>query len=374
MRVLLIGAGHAHLGVVREAARLRAEGVELCLISPPVFRYSGLATGVLSGALEPGAGEIDVAGLASAFGVAFHPSEITAVDRSGRSVKLLDGATLTYDVLSLNVGSRTADPLELAAKADVWAVKPLSRLLELRVRLEADIDRSGACPNIVIAGTGQAGLEVAAALAGLCEQRRVTPQITLVGPAFGAREASTADRALRRTLERRGAAFVDGAVAGRGPAVCRLASGQALACEALVLATGLIPPQLVGRLGLATDPSGRLLTRDTLQSTADDRIFATGDCAVIASAPRPCVGVFGVRATPVLVHNLGAIARGQRLKRFRPQASWLSIMDLGDGTGLAQRGRWWWLGRASLHLKRRIDLDFIRRMRAPPPVGDKPVR
>ena len=374
MRVLLIGAGHAHLGVVREAARLRAEGVELCLISPPVFRYSGLATGVLSGALEPGAGEIDVAGLASAFGVAFHPSEITAIDRSGRSVTLLDGATLTYDVLSLNVGSRTADPLELEAQADVWAVKPLSRLLELRVRLEADIDRSGACPNIVIAGTGQAGLEVAAALAGLCEQRRVTPQITLVGPAFGAREASTADRALRRTLERRGAAVVDGAVAGRGPAVCRLASGQALACEALVLATGLIPPQLVGRLGLATDPSGRLLTRDTLQSTADDRIFATGDCAVIASAPRPCVGVFGVRATPVLVHNLGAIARGQRLKRFRPQASWLSIMDLGDGTGLAQRGRWWWLGRASLHLKRRIDLDFIRRMRAPPPVGDKPVR
>ena len=374
MRVLLIGAGHAHLGVVREAARLRAEGVELCLISPPVFRYSGLATGVLSGALEPGAGEIDVAGLASAFGVAFHPSDVAAIDRGGRSVTLLDGATLTYDVLSLNVGSRTADPLELAAQADVWAVKPLSRLLELRVRLEADIDRSGACPNIVIAGTGQAGLEVAAALAGLCEQRRVTPQITLVGPAFGAREASTADRALRRILERRGAAFVDGAVAGRGPEVCRLASGQALACEALVLATGLIPPQLVGRLGLATDPSGRLLTRDTLQSTADDRIFATGDCAVIASAPRPCVGVFGVRATPVLVHNLGAIARRQPLKRFRPQANWLSIMDLGDGTGLAQRGRWWWLGRASLHLKRRIDLDFIRRMRAPPPVGDKPVR
>jgi NADH dehydrogenase FAD-containing subunit len=128
---------------------------------------------------------------------------------------------------------------------------------------------------------------------------------------------------------------------------------------------------LVGRLGLATDRNGRLLTRDTLQTTGDDRVFATGDCAVIASAPRPCVGVFGVRATPVLVHNLAAMARQRRLKRFRPQARWLSIMDLGDGTGLAQRGRWWWLGGVSLLLKRRIDLDFIRRMGAPPPVGGK---
>lgn len=371
MRVLLIGAGHAHLGVVREAARLRAEGVELFLISPPVFRYSGLVTGVLSGALDPAAGEIDVAGLTAAFGVTFHPTEVTAIDRDSRRVTLSDGATLAYDILSLNIGSRTADPLDLAAQADVWTVKPLSRLLDLRARLEAEIARSGVCPNLVIAGTGQAGLEVAAALAGLCERRRVIPRITLVGPAPGARESSAADRALRRTLERRGVVFVDGAVAGRGPDVCRLASGQALACDVLVLATGLIAPELAGRLGLAVDPEGRLLTRDTLQTTGDDRVFATGDCAVLAAAPRPCVGVFGVRATPVLAHNLAAMARGRQLTRFRPQASWLSIMDLGDGTGLAQRGRWWWLGRASLDLKRRLDLDFIRRMGAPPPVGGK---
>lgn len=374
MRVLLIGAGHTHLGVVRQAARLRAEGVELCLISPPLFRYSGLATGVLSGAFEPAAGEIDVARLAADFGVAFHASEVTALDRDGRSVTLRDGATLTYDALSLNIGSRTADPLGLAAQADVWTVKPLSRLLGLRARLEADIARSGPCPTVVVAGAGQAGLEVAAALAGLCERLQVIPRITLVGPAPGAREPSAALTALRRSLERRGVEVLHDSVAGRRPGVCLLASGGDRACDVLVLATGLIAPELVGRPGLATDPDGRLLTRDTLQTTGDDRVFATGDCAVLAAAPRPCVGVFGVRATPVLAHNLAAMARGRQLTRFRPQASWLSIMDLGDGTGLAQRGRWWWLGRASLDLKRRLDLGFIRRMGAPPPVGDKSTR
>jgi hypothetical protein len=40
-------------------------------------------------------------------------------------------------------------------------------------------------------------------------------------------------------------------------------------------------------------------------------------------------------------------------------------MDLGDGTGLAMRGRLWWMGRSALALKRRLDLDFIAAMRAP---------
>jgi hypothetical protein len=53
------------------------------------------------------------------------------------------------------------------------------------------------------------------------------------------------------------------------------------------------------------------------------------------------------------------------MRRYRPQRQWLSIMDLGDGTGLAMRGRFWWMGRSALALKRRLDLDFIAAMRAP---------
>ncbi|MFN4040052.1 MAG: hypothetical protein ACK4I0_00115 [Brevundimonas sp.] len=51
--VALVGAGHAHLAVLAQASRLRAAGVEPILIAPPTFDYSGLITGVLSGALPP---------------------------------------------------------------------------------------------------------------------------------------------------------------------------------------------------------------------------------------------------------------------------------------------------------------------------------
>ena len=367
MRALLIGAGHAHLAVVRHAARLRAQGVELCLISPPRFQYSGLATAVLSGALPPAAGEIDVARLAAAFGVAFHASDVVDIDREGRRVRLQDGTALPYDVLSLNIGSQTADPAGLGAEEDVWTVKPLSQLLDLRQRLERGLARTGRCPDLVVAGAGQAGFEVAAALAGLCERSGAAPRISLVGQLADAAWApATAMQRLRTELVRRGVTFVDSRVTARGRDACRLASGADMACNILVLATGLTAPDLGQGLGLPVDPQGRLLTSDNLQAIGDAQVFAVGDCAVLASRHRPCAGVFGVRAAPILAFNLGAIARGQRLKTYQPQGAWLSIMDLGDGTGLALRGGQWWFGRTALWLKRRLDLGFIRQMSAAP--------
>ena len=373
MRVLLAGAGHAHLGLLRHARRLRTAGVDLSLISPPRFHYSGLATGILSGALAPDAGEIDVARLAADVGVAFHPSEVAAIDREGRQITLEDGTTLPWDALSLNIGSRTADLHALGDAAGVWAVKPLSQLLDLGRWLNAEIALTGRCPALVVAGTGQAGIEVTAALVGLCERSCVTPRVTLVGPPPGGVWAPPAAiRSVVAAIERRGASVLDGTVVSRGERRCRLASGQEIGCDALVLATGLVAPRLAGGLDLPVDPAGRLMTLPTLQTTEDARIFATGDCAVGASDPRPCVGVFGVRASPVLAHNLAALAGGRPLRAFRPQTTWLSIMDLGDGTGLALRGHAWWLGRLPLSLKRRLDLGFVARARAAPVAGERP--
>ena len=85
---------------------------------------------------------------------------------------------------------------------------------------------------------------------------------------------------------------------------------------------------------------------------------------MITGSPRPPAGVFGVRAAPTLAHNLAALGTGSRMRAYAPQSRWLSILDLGDGTGLAMRGRLWSLGRGALILKRRLDLGFIDGLRA----------
>ena len=363
MRLILAGAGHAHLHVLQRASLLRAAGVEPVLVAPGLFSYSGMAAGVLSGALEPQKMRVDVAALAARAGVTHFVAELTGADRSNRRLHLSDGHTLSYDALSLNIGSRTRDPFGLADLDAVWPVKPLARLLDLRDWVQARIRMQGQSPVVVVAGGGPTGFEVAAALAGLIERSGARPCIHLI-----CRSPPTwaPPRALAGTIERlrrRGVEIRRGEVVGRGPGDCRLADGQTLSCDALVLATGLEAPQGIRDLGLPVSHEGRLEIGPTLQSMADPSIFGAGDCAMIREAPRPPAGVFGVRAAPVLLDNLRSLGDGRTPRRYAPQKTWLSILDLGDGTGLAFRGGAWSLGRGALVLKRRIDHGFVERLR-----------
>ena len=362
LRIVLVGAGHAHLHVLGRAQILRDAGLDLRLISPAAFLYSGLATGALSGAFDLDIGQIDVAALAVDQGVRHDLDRVVGADLADRQARLAGGATVDFDIISFNVGSTVDDPQGLRASPGVWPVKPLASLLRLRGVVEAAITTSGRCPAIVIAGAGQTAFEVAAALCGLCERLGVGPHITIVGPKVGAAWApESAAHRLLGTLRARGVEFRADRVVTRGSDACGLASGLSLACEALVLATGLVAVDLMRTLDLPTDEAGRLRVSSRLQALGNERVFAVGDCGVLDQDPRPCVGVFGVRAAPILVQNLVAFARSERLAAYRPQRRWLSIMDLGDGTGLALRGRIWWLGRTALRLKRWLDLGFVRR-------------
>lgn len=365
-RVVLVGAGHAHLHLVRQAIVLRGAGLAVTLVAPRRFHYSGLASGVLSGALEVEAAEIDVAALAAEFGVRHLPQPVTAIDCGARRLTVAGGAIEPFDVLSLNIGSVVSDPHGLAARSAVWPVKPLANLFALRARIETRIAQGGTSPRIVVAGGGQSALEIAASLCGLFEQAGLRPDVTVIAPAFGAGLPAAARARLLAALEARGTGFRTGAVVEREADVCRLADGVVCACDYLVLATGLVAPPLIAALALPMDDDGRLRLTPTLQSAGDPVIFAAGDCAVIADAPRPAAGIFGVRAAPVLLNNLTALGDGRPRKTYQPQRRWLAIMDLGDGLALAHRGRLWWLGRAALRLKRYLDLGFVRRMRAPP--------
>ena len=365
-RLVLVGAGHAHLHLLHESARLRAAGLEVTLIAPPRFHYSGLASGVLSGALAADAAGIDVAALATAFGVRHLTQPVKAVDRSARLLTLAGGATEPYDLLSLNIGSVAADPHGLVSHPGVWPVKPLANLFALGPHIAARIAGGASSPRIVVAGGGQSALEIAASLCGRLERAGVRPDVTVIAPGLGSALPKAARSRLIKTLSARGVRFQTGTVIGREPQACRLDDGTLCPCDDLVLATGLIAPPLIAGLALPVDDDGRLRLGPTLQSVGDPAIFAAGDCAVIDGYARPAAGVFGVRAAPVLLNNLAAQRDARPGRSYQPQRRWLSIMDLGDGRGLAVRGRLWWLGRAALGLKRHLDLGFVRRMRAGP--------
>lgn len=308
---------------------------------------------------------IDVAALARTTGVDYRPGRVTSIDRTRRRVVLESGESLQFDAASLNIGSEASPPAAILPEAGIWSVKPLDRLLALRTALEAAVRRGSGPQTVVVAGGGQTGYEVAAAAAGLMSRLGLPSHVFLASrgaPSWGPPEAL---RRLNQVLVDRGVTIVRASVVERGADYCRLADGERLPCDHLIWATGLRPPPLIAGLALPLSRDSRLRVTPSLCSIGDEAIFGVGDCAVLDHAPRPTAGVFGVRAAPVLLNNLAALADGRPVRRFNPQRAWLSIMDLGDGQGLAIRGGLWSLGRPALRLKRYLDLGFVRRMRAP---------
>lgn len=368
MKLALIGAGHAHLHLLQHADMLFQHGIEVTLVAPGTFRYSGVATAASSGELAPDVGVVDVAALAAQRGVAHLDDRACALDTTARVVRTETGRELAWDLLSLNVGSVPAAD-GVAIGPDVVRVKPLDSYLGLRSRLDALDGASGVRAAVV--GSGASGLEAAGHVAA-----RLGPgsEVVVVErdrvPAAFLRPA--ARHAALRVLVQRGVTFHVGlaAVAVDHERVVT-ADGRVHACDLVVLATGLRAHPVVEQMGIG-DRRG-VPVRATLQHVEHERIFATGDCAHFTPRPLPRLGVHGVRQGPVLMNGVRAFAGGAVLPRYDPPDHVLQILDLGGGMGLATRGRWWSCGRAALRLKRTIDGAWLHRVRpsAPRRGGDQ---
>jgi selenide,water dikinase len=359
-RLLLVGGGHSHLFVLEAFARRLPADVGVVLVAPaPLATYSGMVPGVLAGQYPLRAAQVDVRRLAARAGATFVAARATAVDLRARTVHLSDGAALPYDVVSFDIGARTAVVAPVAAGAPLVPIKPIEPAL---AAIDAALaTRPGA--RAVVIGAGAAGCEVALALqarlrAGggtvtVCDR---TPR-PLTG--FAPRAAVLVEHAFAAAgVAWRGGAGVVAIEAGG----VRLAGGAWLTADLIVGAGGAAGDALFAEAGLAVDARGFLLVDDTLRSTTQEAIFAAGDCATLTSRPAlPKAGVYAVRQGPVLAANLRAAVGGAPLRPFRPQPRALALLNRADGRAILSYGRLAGEGRWAWWLKDWIDRRFVRR-------------
>lgn len=359
--LLLVGAGHGHLHVVKHAAALTKAGYRVTLLAPRYFHYSGLASATAAGSVPADDGRVDVAALAQRSGVAFHEDTLALLDRDRGVATTAAGGEICYDVLSLNIGSVVAPP-GMRVDDAVLRVKPLSSLNELDDRLaSAARARPGRGARVSVVGGGATGLELAAHLAVRRDVARV--QLLEATRRVGADLPAGARRRLEKLLAARGVVLRTGCpITHLRAQASRCADGNELTHDAAILATGLAAPPLLAELGLG-DHRG-VPVRATLQHAAHDEIYAVGDCAHFLPGALPRIGVHGVRQGPVLHASLLARATGDPLPTYRPQRRALAVLDLGGGTALATWGSVWWQGAGALRLKRWIDRRWLRRYQA----------
>ena len=358
MPLLLVGGGHSHLFVLEALARHPEPGIELIVVAPaPLATYSGMVPGVLGGRHPLRAAQIDLRRLAERAGGRFIAASAVAVDPRRRQVTLSDGSSLSYTLVSFDVGSRTA-PIPADADAPLIAIKPMDAAVAAIERATG----SNAAAQAVVVGAGAGGCEIALALAARMRGRgsvTICDRTPRPLPELAPRAASLVERAFAAA----GVTWVG----GRDAATLRadgvhLDDGTLLPADVIVAAAGAIGIELFAAAGLAVDRRGFLLVDDTLRSRVHPAIFAAGDCATLESAPAlPKSGVYAVRQGPVLAANLRAALRNAPLQAFRPQPRTLALLNTADGRAILTYGIVALHSRLAWHLKDWIDRRFIRR-------------
>lgn len=342
---VLIGAGHAHVEVLRDFGERPPADVALTVVSPYVrVPYSGMAPGYIAGKYRFDEATIDAEALARKAGATLIASRAVSIDREARLVHCENGATAPYDIASIDIGGRGRQPLAVGPDAPMLLpVKPVEPFIAALDALLADAKDA----EIALVGAGFSGIELAAAIAGRGARATLITGESGIAP----RAPSVARRAVAKRLARRGVRLIEGAravAAERGAVV--LADGRRVAARAVILTIGVGPPAFIEGLDLPKDAHGFLALAATLQSQGDARIFAAGDSAGITYPGTDELvqkaGVFAVRQGPVLARNLRAALEGASLAPYHPQKDFLAILTFWpDGAvalrnGLAVEGRW----------------------------------
>ena len=367
MRLLVVGGGHASLPLLQRARSLGG-GVEVTLVSDrPELWYSGMTPEWLGGVYARADVTVPLAPICRQSGVAFVQGRAVGLDREARTVRLEGGDEVGYDVVAFDVGA--VNPGREDA-GDAVRAKPLWRIGRLAETI-AEAER--APRRLVVVGGGAAGTECALNLTARPDLRL---SVTVVEP--GDRLAPSLprrlSRAVERTLRERGAELRFGArAASASDAGVVLESGERLAADAVLWATGSAGPPLFRRAGLAVTDDGFARVDRGLRARGDGRVFVAGDAATVDGLEGlQKIGVHAVKHGPVLRENVGrvlaALGRGQDparvpLRPFRPYPVAPLLVSTGAPEAWLAVGPVAVRGGPLLRLKHAVDRRWIDRYR-----------
>lgn len=371
-RLVLLGGGHAHLEVLRQASRKRFDGGEILVISPSAHaHYTGMIPGFISGRYPEEALTFDIAALTRAAGGVFRQGRAATVAADGCSVTLDDGEVIACDLVSADVGSVPAGLHTIpGAESYTHGARPIVRARALCAAVDAALSRPMRAERVCVVGGGAGGIEIAFALRARAERAGAPLPIALIdsNPVLLAGFSAGVRRRAAETLAARGIGTCTGAgaeVIAVEPTQLTLASGGTVTSTVTVWLTGAAPAGVTAASVFPKDESGFWLVDRTLRSVGGAPVWGAGDCVSLRDHPWvPKAGVYAVREAPVLAANLrAALSTGPGPARhvYRPQRGYLAILDTADGRALLRWKKLALEGRPPLWLKRHIDRRFVRR-------------
>ncbi|NYR08985.1 FAD-dependent oxidoreductase [Psychrobacter sp. BI730] len=382
--LLLAGAGHAHIGMLRRLSTARLKNTDttdtdIHLISEqPQTIYSGMLPGWMAGHYQLHDISIDIKSLCMRAGVRFVQQSLVQVNAvSNKVVTKGDEQTVfNYDVLSLNTGADTdmrwlynhndhrsdsdvdVGAVNAHANTDVIAIRPLSTFITQWQRILKDAQSSERY-QLAIIGAGAAAIELVMAAQVALRNINRNHQVTLVcgenllsgfNSGFRQRVIKQLHRHGITIIRERATDYRDGKLS---------TTHKSLPINAVIAATGVIGSAWTASTDLEIEGDGFVAVNDKQQSVSHSNVFAVGDVATRIDKYVAHSGVHSVHGGAVEADNLLAYLQESVMKSYQPKSRTLYLLSCGDKYAIGSwgnvnlQGRWVW------HLKKYIDKRFI---------------
>ena len=379
--LLLVGGGHSHVSVLRKFGMKPIPGLRITLITRDIHTpYSGMLPGYIAGHYEYDDCHIDLGPLARFANARLYHAELNRLDLQNKQVYVDGRPPISYDLLSINTGSRPKVVDVPGADKYALVAKPIDMFLQRWESLQQQVLDSQGKFRITIVGGGAGGVELALSvqlkLQTLLANNNDNPDrlsfslLTQGGKILSTHNKGVQQRFTRVLGERNINLLLNHEVTQINHDSIIVDDGKQIKSDACVFVTNASAPSWPAEAGLDVDDEGFIKVNDFLQSTSHEDVFAVGDVASLPD-PRPKSGVFAVRQGPVLTKNLHRSATARTLVKYQAQKNFLGLISTGNKYAVASRGGWSLEGEWLWKMKDWIDREFMRKFNELPDMPEE---
>ncbi|QKG70120.1 FAD-dependent oxidoreductase [Erythrobacter mangrovi] len=357
--LLLVGAGHAHLGVIDDWRRNGTPKGRTLLVEPlAAMQYSGMVPGWIAGEYRASELAIPLAPLVEQAGITWHQARLAGIDPRARVAKLDDGSEIAFDVCSIATGGAGRAARAMGNDPRLLDIRPLDRFIGRWQALRDDVPQHR---RVAVIGGGAGGVELAFGMRNSAHWRDLAVTLVIGEAGLLPSHPAPVRKRVTRELERQGIALLaEDAAFERGELV---AGGRSLEpLDLVVAAVGSGAPDWPRENGLPVDPDGFIAVDRYNRACGQPHIFAVGDVARRTDRDVAHSGVHAVYSGPVLARNLRRSLSGEEPARsYSPSFMDFYLLNTCRGEAIASYAALGVQGRGLRVLKNWLDRRWIKR-------------